>query len=57
MGNEYEVYAWGRDDNYGQMCWIEFYKGSSLIKAVYRMWQAKRKGWLCMKLEWRPMHV
>ena len=52
MGYTFEVNAWDRnDDGY---YWLQIYAGNSIMKAVYNLWWAKRNGWKCIKLEWRP---
>ena len=52
MGYTFEVNAWDRnDDGY---YWLQIYAGNSIMKAVYNLWWAKRQGWGCIKLEWRP---
>lgn len=53
MGFEFEVYVWDGPAD-GKFKWLAIYHGSSIIKAVYYMWWAKRNGWQCIKLEWRP---
>jgi hypothetical protein len=53
MGWKYEVNAWDRAVD-GPYYWLQIYTGESLIKAVYNMWWAKRQGWKCIKLEYRP---
>lgn len=52
MGWRFEVNVWNHsDDGYH---WLQVYCGESMIKAMYKMWQAKRHGYGCIKLEWRP---
>jgi hypothetical protein len=53
MGYIYEINVWDNSEN-GHYYWLQIYAGSSIIKAVYNMWWAKRNGWKCIKLEWRP---
>jgi hypothetical protein len=53
MGWTYVVKVWDCPDD-GPCNWLEIYGGQSIINAVYKMWWAKRNGWLCIKLEWRP---
>lgn len=52
MGYTFEVNAWEcvKDHCY----WLQIYAGNSIMKAVYHLWWAKRQGWGCIKLEWRP---
>lgn len=53
MGWRYEVNVWvGPVD--GPYYWLQIYTGPSIIKAIYNMWWAKRNGWECIKLEYRP---
>jgi hypothetical protein len=54
MGNTFVVMAWEAADNSDHYYWLEIYRGESLIKAFYNLFWAKRQGWLCIKLEWRP---
>lgn len=57
MGYTYEVHVWDGpigSDNYGDYKWLQIYCGESVLKAMYYMWWAKRNGWKCIKLEWRP---
>jgi hypothetical protein len=53
MGNTFEVLAWESAVG-GEFYWLEVYRGESLVKAFYTLWWAKRQGWKCIKLEWRP---
>ena len=53
MGNKYEVNVWDRPDG-GSYSWIPVYRGEKLITTLYSMWWAKRQGWKCIKLEYRP---
>ncbi len=54
MGNEFEVKAWEAADNSDHYYWLEIYRGENLIKALYYLFWAKKQGWKCIKLEWRP---
>lgn len=56
MGNTWTVTVWTNrprwhgDDDYRE----ERYCGTqSLLRALWRFWQAKREGYGCVKLEWR----
>lgn len=53
MGNEFAVNVWDtpKDRDY---YWLQIYGGDSIMKALYNLWWAKRQGWKCIKLEWRP---
>jgi hypothetical protein len=53
MGYTYEINVWDGPID-GDYKWLQIYCGESVLKAVYYMWWAKRNGWLCIKLEWRP---
>lgn len=53
MGYTYEVNVWDGPVD-GEFKWLSIYQGESLCAAIYRMWWAKRNGWKCIKLEWRP---
>jgi hypothetical protein len=53
MGNTYEVLVWDGPDG-GPYNWLEIYRGESLFKAIYKIWWAKKNGWKCIKLEYRP---
>jgi hypothetical protein len=46
MGVEFEVYVYDGPAD-GKFKWLTVYQGSSIIKAVYYMWWAKRNGWQC----------
>ena len=54
MGNKFEVLAWESADGSTHYYWLEIYRGESLFKALYNLFWAKRQGWKCIKLEWRP---
>ena len=54
MGWEYEVGVWDHAEGSDHFYWLQIYAGPSIIKAIYNMWWAKRQGWKCIKLEWRP---
>ena len=53
MGYTYEVNVWDGPVN-GPYNWIQIYAGASIIQVIYNMWWAKRNGWKCIKLEYRP---
>jgi len=53
MGWTYEVNIWDGPVD-GTYNWLQIYAGGSIIMAVYNMWWAKRHGWQCIKLEYRP---
>jgi hypothetical protein len=53
MGYEFEVDVWDGPVD-GDFNWLTIHQGSSIIKALYNLWWAKRQGWKCIKLEWRP---
>jgi hypothetical protein len=53
MGYTYEVNVWDGPVN-GPYNWLQIYTGKNLLKAVYNIWWAKRQGWKCIKLEYRP---
>ena len=52
MGYTFEVNAWECVED--RCYWLQIYAGNSIMKAVYNLWWAKRQGWGCIKLEWRP---
>ncbi len=54
MGNKFEVHAWESAGESSHYYWLEIYRGESLLKALYNLFWAKRQGWKCIKLEWRP---
>ena len=54
MGNKFEVLAWESAGESSHYYWLETYRGESLLKALYNLFWAKRQGWKCIKLEWRP---
>lgn len=54
MGYTFEINVWESADGSSHYYWLQIYIGDSLIKAIYNMWWAKRQGWKCIKLEWRP---
>ena len=53
MGWKYEVNVWDCPVD-GPYYWLQIYAGPNIFKAVYNMWWAKRQGWKCIKLEYRP---
>ncbi len=53
MGWTYEVSVWDGPVD-GPFKWLQIYTGESIIEAMYIMWWAKRNGWKCIKLEYRP---
>ena len=53
MGWTYEVNVWDGPTD-GPYKWLQIYAGESIIKAMYNMWWAKRNGWKCIKLVYRP---
>ncbi len=53
MGWTYEVNVWDGPID-GPYNWLQIYAGESLLKAIYMVWWAKRNGWKCIKLEYRP---
>ena len=53
MGYEFEVDVWDGPVD-GDFKWLTIYQGSSIMKSLYNLWWAKRQGWKCIKLEWRP---
>ena len=53
MGWRYEVNVWDSAVD-GPYYWLQIYAGPSVIQAIYNMWWAKRNGWKCIKLEYRP---
>ena len=53
MGYTFEVNVWDCTTD-GRCNWLQIYTGQSIIKAIHKMWWAKRQGWKCIKLEWRP---
>jgi len=54
MGYKYEVHAWEHAVGSDRYYWLQIYTGDSLFKAIRNMWWAKRQGWECIKLEYRP---
>lgn len=53
MGWKFEVNVWDGPVD-GPYYWLHIYGGDSIIKALYNLCWAKRQGWKCIKLEWRP---
>lgn len=53
MGWKFEVDVWDGPVD-GTFNWLQIYAGNSMLKAAYNLWWAKRNGWKCIKLEWRP---
>lgn len=53
MGWRYEINVWDHAVD-GPYYWLQIYAGPSIIQAIYNMWWAKRNGWKCIKLEYRP---
>lgn len=53
MGYKYEVNVWDGPVD-GPYKWLQIYHGDSILIALYKMWWAKRNGWKCIKLEYRP---
>jgi uncharacterized membrane protein len=54
MGYKWEVNVWDSAVDSDYFYWLQIYAGDSLLKAIYYMWWAKRNGWHCIKLEYRP---
>jgi hypothetical protein len=53
MGWTYEVNVWDGPVD-GPYKWMQIYYGDSLLKAVYNIWWAKRNGWKCIEMKYRP---
>lgn len=53
MGYTFEINVWDNSEG-GHYYWLQIHTGESLLQAMYYMWWAKRQGWKCIKLEWRP---
>lgn len=54
MGAKYTVSAWGEHFGKGTGYHnLTGYQGSSLVRAVWYMWKARRKGFGCVTLEVR----
>lgn len=57
MGSKYTVEAWGQHHVYGQddtsHSYLQVWQGQSLIGALWALWQTKRAGYRCVKLEVR----
>lgn len=51
MGNTYEINIWQRDE-FGYK-YESVWRGENLLVAIYKMWQYKKSGIGCVKLEWR----
>lgn len=54
MGNTIEVRVWDHAKDSDHFYWLDIYMGESILKALYYVWWAKRQGWKCIKIEWRP---
>jgi len=54
MGWRWEVSTWDHAVGSDHFYWLQIYAGPSMFKAIYYMWWAKREGWHCIKLEYRP---
>lgn len=55
MGYTFYVYVWGQHDGkHNPYRDAEAYGGQSFISALLAMRQAKRDGFACIRLEWRP---
>lgn len=52
MGSTFTVSAWGKhfDNEYSYKV---VYSGENLLKAYWAQWRSKRKGFGCVKMEWR----
>lgn len=55
MGNKYTVEAWGNHWHHktGELSYMEVWRGENFFMAVWQLIKAKRKGYKCVKLEWR----
>ena len=53
MGYTFEVDVWDGPAG-GEFKWLSLYRGRSMMRSLYYLWWAKRQGWKCIKLEWRP---
>ena len=53
MGSTWTVEVWKEDEsgNYG---YREYWSGESLEEALWNLYQAKRDGFGCITLTWRP---
>jgi hypothetical protein len=54
MGNTYVVLVWESAVDSDHYYWLEIYRGESLFQTIKNIWWAKRQGWKCIKLEYRP---
>jgi hypothetical protein len=54
MGYKWEVNVWDSAVDSDHFYWLQIYAGPSMFKSIYYMWWAKRNGWHCIKLEYRP---
>lgn len=52
MGNTYEICVWGMDemDGYCGYMYKEFWRGQSILVALWKFFEARRAGYECVKL-------
>ena len=57
MGNTFEVRSWSliktKKTHTQEYKWVRHYAGEKLEEALEMMMKLKRKGIVCVKLEWR----
>lgn len=58
MGNKFEVWTWERIEGaefgaHNAYQYVQFWRGQSLLKALWNLYKAKKTGSGCVKLEWR----
>lgn len=51
MGTKFEIEVWKKSD--GGCAYEEFWRGESLIAALWNLYKAKREGHGCVTLHWR----
>jgi len=52
MGNTWEIQVF--DSREGDFSYIMYWQGESVFAAVWNMRKARKDGYKCIKLEWRP---
>lgn len=53
MGNRFEIEVWHCND--GDCQYYPFWKGESLIAALWQYRKAKKQGYGCVTLHWRGL--
>lgn len=53
MGNTFTVEVWGKHFSEHPYCFLTTWQGESLLRALWELFKAKKRGFGCTKLSWR----